>query len=119
MDIDPRLFGGSLNGQPARAHQMADIQARAEIEQVKQFLRTRVGGDIQLLSKALADLNQFVEHSVRELAARIVQIEAMLSGNVGPVPSQPGNGQVVEAANVRPGDENLPLQYFEGEDSGP
>lgn len=117
MNIDPRLFGGdyqaSMNGQPNGA--AGDPVARAEIAKLRNFIATRVSNDVQMLTKAISDLNGGTEEAFAAVMAEIGEIKRVLAALSGGSVSMPG--EVVEAANVQPGDETLPPEYFQGEDS--
>lgn len=114
MNIDPRLFGGNyqagMNGQPNGA--AGDPVARAEIAKIKNFIATRVNTDVQMLTKAISDLNGGTEEALATVMAEINEIKRALAALIGGQVSM--QGEVVEAANVRPGDENLPPEYFQG-----
>lgn len=129
--LDPRLFGAPNGG----AQQVAngDAVARDEIAKLKAFVAQRVGADIATLSSALAALNKHVEQTFAQqlkafamLAQRVAQLESVVAQMVsaaGGIVERSGEatpGEVVEspavreAANVQPGDENLPPEYFQG-----
>lgn len=116
--IDPRLFGG--NGHVANVPQrsqyadgVVDAVARAEIGKIKQVVTGQVWRDIQMLSKAITDLNDGMEDGFAQLAARVGAIERLLSQLTGGQIVQ--EGTPLQAANAQPGDEDLPPEYFQGE----
>jgi hypothetical protein len=117
--IDPRLLGGNGRVMQRGVQQFAggavDTATRAELERLKRVVATEVYRDIQMLSKAIEELNGGTESGLAALSARIGAIERLLAQLTG--------AQVVhdetetrEAANVQPGDENLPPEYFQGAD---
>lgn len=120
MNVDPRLFGSAQQVMNGQSNAMAgDPVARAEIAKLKQFVAQRVGVDIQMLTKAISDLNGGTEEGFAAVMAEINEIKRALAALTGGQVSIAG--ETVEAANVQPGDENLPPQYFQGaeEESAP
>lgn len=115
MNVDPRLFGSAhsvMNGQPSGIDTAARgelAHLKAEIARLKQFIATKVGSDVALLTKAANDLNSAIER----LEGRVGALE---QGAQFETETATVQGEVVEAANVRPGDENLPPAYFQGAD---
>lgn len=106
MAFDPRMQQNSAG---------IDLGAREELAKLKKFVADRVGTDIQMLSKAIEDLNRGVEEAVGVLNARLIAVERLLAGVSGGTLEAPP-GEVLEAAGAQPGDENLPPEYFQGAD---
>lgn len=135
--LDPRLFGAP-NGGAQHAGSPNDVIGKlwAELTRLSKIVSTNVWGDIQMLTKAIDQLNRGVELALKQqngaiaaLSQRVAQLEGILAQIVrasgGTVERSADAGtvdaDVVEAANARPGDENLPPEYFEGsnEEDGP